>query len=392
MKIPALLLLAFLVVGCAPLSKTGKPEQPERPERVEKPVEAAPPVFRPATWSELPGWGEDDTAAAWEAFLQSCRRLQNQAPWQAVCREAAALPAPDAAGARAFFEARLAPYQVQSAEGGESGLITGYYEPLLNGSRFRSERFPYPIYAVPDDLLTVDLSEVYPELKGYRLRGRLVGRKVVPYWSRAGIEDGEAPLKNKVLVYVDDPIDLFFLQIQGSGRVKLPDGRLVRVGYGDQNGHPYRSIGKWLVEQGELTVDKASMQGIKDWVRANPVRLRELLDTNPSYVFFRELPGGEGGPPGALGVPLTDGRSLAVDPRAIPLGAPLFLATTWPNSGKPLNRLMLAQDTGGAIRGAVRADFFWGFGPEAGKLAGAMRQSGRYWLLWPRDAGLPGAN
>jgi membrane-bound lytic murein transglycosylase A len=246
-------------------------------------------------------------------------------------------------------------------------------------------KFPYPLYGPPDDLLVVDLGTLYPELRNMRLRGRLDGRKVVPYFSRAEIENGQGALRGRELLWVDDPVELFFLQVQGSGRVRLENGDVVRIGYADQNGHPYRSIGKWLVEQGELTLDKASMQGIKDWGRRNPSRLPELLNANPSYVFFRELPNSLSGPLGALGVPLTAERSIAIDPRAIPLGAPVWLATTRPNSNLTLERLMLAQDTGGAIRGNVRADFFWGYGDDAGRLAGAMKQKGRMWVLLPRD-------
>jgi membrane-bound lytic murein transglycosylase A len=184
-------------------------------------------------------------------------------------------------------------------------------------------------------------------------------------------------------------VDLFFLQIQGSGRVRLPSGELVRVGYADQNGQPYKSIGRYLVEHGELKLEQASMQGIKAWGEANPAKLDALLDQNPSYVFFRELPQSGGGPVGALGVALTPERSIAVDPRYIPLGAPVFLATTWPGSAQPLQRMVLAQDSGGAIRGAVRADFFWGFGDAAGAQAGRMRQSARMWVLLPRDYPIP---
>ena len=243
---------------------------------------------------------------------------------------------------------------------------------------------------VPPDLLTIDLSDVLPDLKNMRLRGRLQGNKVVPYYSRAEIvgRQGEhSEPVGKVLLWVDDPIELFFLQIQGSGRVKLPDGKLVRIGYADQNGHPYRSIGRVLIERGDLKPEEASMQGIQAWARANPDKLNELLDSNPSYVFFREVSGnGNEGPQGALGVPLAAERSIAVDPRHVPLGAPVYLSTTQPNSSRPLRRLMLAQDTGGAIRGVVRADFFWGFGAEAGSQAGRMKQQGQMWVLLPPGA------
>jgi membrane-bound lytic murein transglycosylase A len=192
-----------------------------------------------------------------------------------------------------------------------------------------------------------------------------------------------------VLLWVDDAVELFFLQIQGSGRVRLDSGETVAIGYADQNGHPYRSIGRLLIDRGDLPLEQTSMQGIKAWARRNPDRLQELLNHNASYVFFRELPPGLPGPPGALGVPLSARRSLAVDPRFVPLGAPVFLATTWPNTKQPLNRLMLAQDTGGAIRGAVRADFFWGFGDDAPAQAGRMKQSGRMWVMLPADYPLP---
>jgi len=204
----------------------------------------------------------------------------------------------------------------------------------------------------------------------------------VPYLTRAELEarDGNgAP----VIAWVEDPVELFFVQIQGSGQIELASGERIRLGYGDQNGHPYRSMGRFLVDRREMTLDQASMQNIKAWAAANPRKLREALDANPSYVFFRES-AHTSGPVGTLGVPLTAGYSVAVDPRYVPLGAPVFLATTWPLSTQPLERLMAAQDTGGAIRGAVRADFYWGSGSEAGALAGRMRQRGRMWILWPR--------
>ncbi|MDR2240815.1 MAG: murein transglycosylase A [Zoogloeaceae bacterium] len=341
--------------------------------------------MRQARWEEVQGWNDDNLAEAQSALLESCNALAKQPVWRGVCEAARALPQNAAQDAmlRAFFEARFQPWQVVNPDASTEGLVTGYYEPLLRGSRKRNKTFAHAIYGVPDDLLTIDLGELHPELKHLRLRGRLDGRKVVPYWARAELTPRSAALAGKALLWVADPIELFFLQVQGSGRVELPDGRRVRVGYADQNGHPYRSIGRWLVEQGELKLEQASMQGIQAWARAHPGRLNELLNVNPSFVFFRELPDNGGGPPGALGVPLTPGRSIAVDPRAIPLGAPVFLSTTFPASERPLTRLVMAQDTGGAIKGAVRADFFWGFGAEAGAQAGRMRQPGRMWVLLP---------
>ena len=352
----------------------------------------APPVALPAApfavskWEMLPDWQTTDLQPAWAAFLQSCHALKSKPDWQTVCTRTEELAQPDNTVLRVFFEESFTPYQVFNPDGSSHGLITGYYEPRLMGSRVRTDRFRYPLYAVPDDMLTIDLSEAYPQLKGLRLRGRLQGQRVVPYYNRAEIDDGKAALQGRELFWVEDAVDLFFLQIQGSGRIELPDGSLVKVGYAEQNGHPYISIGKKLVEMGELKLEGASMQGIKNWAQRYPEKLGALLAQNPSYVFFRELPNGLSAPLGALGVPLTEAYSIAVDPHTVPLGAPVFLSTTYPNTSEPLNRLMLAQDTGGAIKGAVRADFFWGFGEQAGAQAGRMRQSGQMWILFPKGA------
>jgi membrane-bound lytic murein transglycosylase A len=377
-------LIPVALAACQTLPPTPEP-QPMVVPPVEVPsAKAPPPILRISAWDAIDGWREDDPHAAWDAFLAGCGTLKNQTAWQTVCNTAALLQDLSPDTLRGFFETNFTPYQVINGDGSDTGLITGYYEPLLYGSRTPGKRYRYPIYGAPDDLLTIDLGDVYPELKSMRLRGRLDGKRVVPYFDRSQIENGTAPLASKEIVWVDDPIDLFFLQIQGSGRVKLDSGETIRLGYADQNGYPYRSIGRQLVDRGELPLEKASMDGIKQWANRNPGKLRELLDYNASYVFFREMPvDATVGPIGALGVPLTASRSLAVDARIVPLGAPVFLATTWPNSDKPLKQLMLAQDTGGAIRGGVRADFFWGFGDQAALHAGSMRQSGKMWVLLP---------
>ena len=353
---------------------------------------SAPPAkpLQPARWEDLPGWAEDDLVAAWPAFLQSCRGLSGKpqwAQWRPACDVAKSIADKDAQAIRLFFETQFQPYVAVNPDGNRDGLVTGYYEPLLTGARARSDKARFPLHGVPKDLLTIELGDILPELKGKRVRGRLVGNKVVPYYSRAEIVDRERG--TPTLLWVDDPVELFFLQIQGSGRVQLPSGEMVRVGYADQNGHPYQSIGRVLIERGELQPGEASMQGIQAWARANPKKLDELLNANPSYVFFRELPsrlGPDEGPLGALGVPLVAERSIAIDPRHIPLGAPVYLATTRPNSNEPLRRLVMAQDTGGAIKGVVRADFFWGFGAEAGAQAGRMKQTGQMWVLLPPGA------
>ncbi|QKS28572.1 murein transglycosylase A [Accumulibacter sp.] len=356
-------------------------------------VDAKP--LQAARWSDLPGWNDDDLAVAWPPFLQSCRGLASRPQWplwKAVCDDARAMVAPAAPAVRAFFESRLQPWLLTNPDGSTRGLVTGYYEPLLRGSRTRGQPYLQPVLGVPPDLLTIDLGSILPELKNMRLRGRLQGNKVVPYFSRAEIGKRANEGGERVLLYVDDPVELFFLQVQGSGRVQLPDGSKLRLAYADQNGHPYQSIGRVLVDRGEMSLEQASMQSIKQWARANPSRVSELLNANPSYVFFREeaIRGRDGdGPNGALGVSLTPERSIAVDPRHVALGAPVFLATTLPDSAQPWRRLVMAQDTGGAIRGVVRADLFWGFGAAAGNQAGRMKQQGQMWVLLPAGAAPP---
>lgn len=393
----ASVLAASLLTACSAVREAVPPPScpvcsacPACPAQPAIPV-AQPPAkpMQPARWADLPGWLEDDLAASWPAFLKSCRALASRPQWplwRAACEEAKSLPANDAGAIRRFYQSRFDPYQLTAPDGTTSGMITGYYEPLLRGSRTRSATFSQPVLGVPADLLNIELADVLPELKNMRLRGRLQGNRVVPYFSRAEIVSREQDYADRVLLWVDDAVELFFLQIQGSGRVRLPEGGVVRIAYANQNGYPYQSIGRVLIDRGELRPEQASMQGIQAWARANPARLNELLNTNPSYVFFREVPASgsaDEGPLGALGVPLTAGRSIAVDPQHVPLGAPVFLATTRPNSDTPLRRLMMAQDTGGAIRGVVRADFFWGFGNDAGNLAGRMRQQGQMWVLLP---------
>jgi membrane-bound lytic murein transglycosylase A len=361
-------------------------------------AEPASVLFHAVSFSALPGWSDDTPSAALPSFAASCRALiarpESAAIWRRACAAASAVATRDDAAARAFFEAQFTPYQVTTADGIDVGRVTGYYEPMLKGSRVRNDRYRYPLYAPPDDLLTVELGEIFSELKSERVRGRVDGKRVVPYWSRAEIDAGQARLSGRELIWVDDPIEAFFVHVQGSARVELADRSSIRVGYADQNGHPYRSIGRVLNERGEWTLDKASMQGIKAWARQHPDKLPSLLGENPSYVFFREITAdpvhGIDGPIGTLGVPLAAGRAIAVDARLLPLGAPVFLATTYPLSDARLQRLVLAQDTGGAIRGPLRADYFWGSGDDAGRSAGRMNLAGRMWLLWPSDAAPPG--
>lgn len=346
-------------------------------------------LLKPVAWEVLPDIGNEKWLASWPAWLQSCQGLKRKVDWQTVCTLALAVKADDAAAIQAYWQQYFNVYATRQPDGAQQGLITGYYQPVLKGSRTASARFPVPLYQVPADLITVNLSVLFPELKYKRVRGRLQGQTLIPYYTRGEIEQARSPLLGSELLWVDDPVEAFFLQVQGSGIVELESGERVPVGYADQNGHPYQSIGKLLVERGELTASEASMQGIKTWGQQHPDQLRALLDANPSYVFFKLLPPGLSGPLGALGVPLTAARSVAVDPFYIPLGAPVYLSTTYPNSDTPLQQLMLAQDTGGAIKGGVRADVYWGEGESAGKLAGAMRQQGQIWVWLPKTYPLP---
>jgi membrane-bound lytic murein transglycosylase A len=322
----------------------------------------------PVAWQQVPGWEDDSLIGAAAALRENCQRVGREPSWRRACAAAVQLDDLDVAGTRTFFETYFKPFQFANGDGTLDGLVTGYYEPLLHGSRARRGPYQYALYRWPT---------------GYRPGTVLPPRAQL---ERSGV------LAGNELVWVDDPIEAFFLQVQGSGRIVLEDGALMRVGFGGSNNQPYQSIGKWLLDHGELTPGQATMQGIKAWVRANPTRVEALLDTNPRFVFFREMPptdpalaGVDQGPIGALGVPLTPQRSIAVDPASIPLGTAVFLQTTRPFTNTPMNRLVFAQDTGTAIKGGVRADYFWGLGDDAGDLAGKMKQVGRMWLLLPNS-------
>jgi membrane-bound lytic murein transglycosylase A len=312
------------------------------------------------------------------------------AAWGGICARLAALGptrGPEHRETlRLFLERELEPRAVANGNRRE-GLLTGYYEPELRGSRHRRGRYVHPLYLSPGDQQVVDLGEFKRDLAGRKITGLVRGGRFRPYWDRAEIERGALARRGLELVWVDDPVALFFLQIQGSGRVVLAEGGVVRVGYAGQNGHDYTPIGRRLVEQGELRLEEVSLQSIRAWLRAHPERAAELMHANRSYVFFRTLPGA---PEGASGVELTPGRSLAVDDAFLPYGVPLWLASSLPAVAdlglpeRPLRRLVVAQDTGGAITGPVRGDLFLGPGREAEETAGRMRQPLRLWLLVPR--------
>ena len=343
-----------------------------------------PGIGNPVEWSSLQNWASDNQSEVWEGFLKSCQKLTH-GQWEEVCHLAKNSQDLNDSQVRDFFESHFEVRPVY-AEGGEAqGLITGYYEPLLKGSWQRSEEFRYPLYGVPKDLLIVDLGGIYPQLKNMRLRGKLDGNKVVPYYNRAQLDDDQDLLQGTEILWVNSLVDVFFLHVQGSGRVQLTDGYTAAVGYAEQNGHPYQSIGKVLIEMGELEKEEVTLFTIKDWLKSNPSRLLELLSKNPSYIFFELRDEQADGPLGSLNVALTPRRSIAVDRNVIPLGAPVWLQTTLPDEKQsPLNKLMLAQDTGGAIKGHVRADVFWGRGDEAEKMAGLMKQQGKLFVLLPK--------
>ena len=376
MRTVKLLSIPLVIVLAASCSMKPRPDYP--------PAASAP--LMTVAWSEVEGWHQDDPRLVLDAFEQSCSTLRYRPQWEQICADISVFGGLSEPVVRTFFESRFTPYQLRNPDNDTVGMVTGYYVPDLLGSRQPSLDYPYPLYRRPDDLLVIDLSEAYPELAKYRLRGRIKDQRVIPYWDRAEIEGSQRPLAGHELFWVADPVELFFLHIQGSGRILFEDGTRSMVNYAGQNGHPYHSISKWLIDRGVMSRDEMSMQNIKTWARNNPAQVNDLLNTNPSYIFFRESPvGADSSPPGALGVQLTPGRSVAVDRRYTPLGAPVFLATTWPNTDRPLYRLMMAQDTGGAIKGPVRADFFWGMGDDAGVEAGRMKQPLKMWVLLPVD-------
>ena len=342
--------------------------------------------FESVPFTELPAARAEDWTNALKAFRTSCTAMGMKPLWLEACANAQLTS--DEAAADFFarwFEAWKVTSLEDKARPSDTGLMTGYYEPMLHGSRMKHGDYQYPLYGVPDDLITVDLATLHPQLKGLRLRGKVVGNRLVPYDTRGQIEK-RGDLAGKVLCWVDDPVDAFFLQIQGSGRVLLEDGTFLRVGYADQNGHPYKAIGAWLVENAGLKREEMSMQRIRKWVRDNPQRTRELLDTNPNFVFFAERTGfaDDEGPIGAQGVPITGGATVAVDRRYWQLGVPFLTDVSQAKPAMHFVRPVVAQDTGGAIRGVIRFDYFWGYGDIAGLQAGRQKSDARCWVLVPR--------
>jgi membrane-bound lytic murein transglycosylase A len=401
---PRPLLLTAALAALLALAACAPREAEKRPDAL---------TLTPVAFSALPGWAEDDQSAALPALRKSCAyfarqgdatRLQpaptdSQVPgigglvgdWRAVCAAASQLPDGNRAAARAFFEREFKPFKAAN-NSDTRGLFTGYYEAELRGALRPSGRYNVPLYKVPPDLVAVDLAEFGSEFSGRTIAGKVVQGKLRPYDDRTAIERGALKGKNLELLWVDDAVDAFFLHIQGSGRVVMDDGSVLRVGYAGKNGQPYVAIGRELVARGVMPAEQVSMQTIRAWLKANPREAEGLMNVNRSYVFFQETKGAgpNEGPIGAQTVALTPGRSLAVDRKFLPLGLPIWLDASHPDgaanssSGEArIRRLLVAQDTGGAIRGPVRGDVFFGWGEQAAAKAGLMRDRGEYYLLLP---------
>jgi hypothetical protein len=428
-RLSALAAAAAAVLSACP-SATVQPKQPHVHSQNIPALPAGSPVslgytyrpsgssvsYRAVSFHELPQWQVQSFVDSLAAFQNSCLKLGRQQQWQYACTRASQT-ARTAPAAKTFFEQNFTPWQV-SENGQQGGKITGYYEPVLHGDTRNTGKARFPIYGVPNDFVSVslppnlrhgrgsvrisaagankgiiqaggayiaDLSKFPINERTTAIKGRFVGQQFVPYFTRAQINAGALNGRAPILGYADDPVELFFLHIQGSGRLRTPSGGFVRLGFADKNEYPFVSIAKYMNSKGYLPLARTSMQDIKAWMAAHPNQLAEVLGQNPSYVFFRVLDGGASqGPVGALGVPLTGGYSGAVDKRHITLGTPLFLATSHPaNPSVGLNRLIVAQDTGTAIKGAVRVDYFWGYGDEAGRMAGKQNATGYIWQLLP---------
>jgi membrane-bound lytic murein transglycosylase A len=356
--------------------------------------ETPPPQFIPVVYASIGGWEADAQQDSLRAFQKTCARFLKLPPdkdtglkskaidWQIPCQNLPQMNSVNPAEARTYFETYFKPYQIRSADT-DTGLFTGYYEASLRGSPIQTGVYQTPLRVRPSDLVMVNLGEFIPDLKGQRIAGRVKEGQLKPYEDRAKIETGHLPTEmDKALYWVDSAVDAFFLQVQGSGVVTLPDGNTVRVGYDGQNGHPYTAIGKELIARGELTKETVSMQSIRDWLTANPSEASDVMRLNKSYVFFRKLD--TEGPVGAEGVVLTPERSLAIDSSIWPYGLPMFINAEHPIDKDPIRKLLVAQDTGGAIRGNIRGDFFWGYGDKAAAYAGPMKSKGYLWILLPK--------
>lgn len=360
-QIYIIFLLSFLFFGCSKEPKIAFDSLPLT-------------QLKESEFEDLPEWEHENHDEVLHSFMNNCSAKKSVEIYKDLCRQTTTI-----SDAKTFLENNFSPYYILPEADQEERIMTGYFEPELQGSLKKTQRFKYPIYKTPKDLVVVDLASVYPDLKQYRLRGRLDGSRVVPYYAREELDNLD--INAEVICYCESKIDRFFLEVQGSGRVKLDSGETIYIGYDNQNGRKYSSIGKYLVNSGELTQEEVSLQSIRAWFEKNPSRVDEVLNHNASLVFFkqREKPAS-----GSLGLVLTPLRSIAVDKRYIPLGSMLYLASS--DKKNNYKRVVFAQDTGGAIKGALRADMFLGFGNEAGEIAGELKAPLKLWILLPKPA------
>ena len=325
-------------------------------------------------FDKLPNWDDENYISALNSFVNSCKTSKTKKMYKKLCKKAT-----KAQNAKLFLQNEFEPYKINTKDGKEKGLLTGYYEPQLRGSLVRKGKYKYPIYETPKDLIIVDLGSVYPQLKNLRLRGRLKGNKLIPYYTRKETKSGH--VNADVICYTDSKVDRFFLEIQGSGRVTLDTGETIFLGYDNQNGHRYRAIGRYLVKKKALKLEDVSLQTIRAWLDKNPKRMDEVLNYNKSVVYFKRR---EQSATGALGVKLTPKRSIAVDRRYIPLGSMLYLNAEL-KKHENISKVVLAQDTGGAIKGSIRADLFLGYGKNAMEVAGELKAPLKLWILLPKE-------
>ena len=362
------ILTTSLVVGCSTPPTRGTGSRSSDSGATPTSYSSSIASFNAVSWQALPGWQDDDLSQAWPAWLKSCdvlRKRSGEVNWRQVCTQATSLSPSDTQSIRRYFESNFQAYEIRNSSGSETGLITGYYEPVMNGSQTSTSKYNVPLYAYPN---AWKKSRPNPG----PTRAELISSGV---------------LQGSEIAWVQDPVAAASMQIQGSGKIRLQDDRILRLGFAGTNEQPFKSSAQWLIDRKEMTRGEASMQGISQWAKRNPDRVNEMLNANPRFVFFKELPSNvdaDLGPNGALGIPLTSERSIAIDLQAMPLGAPVFLATTKPLSNQPMQKLVMAQDTGKAIVGGVRADYYWGSGDAAGEIAGRMKQNGKMWLLLPR--------
>jgi len=355
------ILIAILIVGCSTPPTRGTGYRSSGSGASPNSYSSSIASFSAVSWQALPGWQEDDLVQAWPAWLRSCdalRKRSGEVNWRQVCSQTASVSSRDSQSIRRYFESNFQAYEIRNSAGSDTGLITGYYEPQMDGSQTRTSTYNVPLYAYPNSW-----KKSRPN----------------PGPTRAELMSSGV-LKGSEIAWVQDPVEAASMQIQGSGKIRLEDGRILQLGFAGTNEQPFKSSAQWLLDRKEITGKEATMQGISQWAKRNPDRVNEMLNANPRFVFFKET----SGTVGALGVPLTGERSIAIDLQAMPLGAPVFLSTTKPLSNQSLQKLVMAQDTGKAIVGGVRADFYWGSGESAGESAGRMKQNGKMWLLLPR--------